>query len=67
MMLIFFIKELGKRFNKNGISVIAENRGKCISVNVKINVNSAGVKHKDGTKVCKIFVKKPRKTGKKSM
>ena len=47
-----FIKELGKRFNKNDIGVIAENKEKCISFNVKINVKWAGVS-KDGTKVCK--------------
>ena len=39
-----FIKELGRRFNKNGIVVIAENKEKYISFNVKINVKLAGVK-----------------------
>ena len=48
-----FIKELGKRFNKNDIGVIAENKEKYISFNVKINVKLAGVSNKDGTKVCK--------------
>ena len=33
-----FIKELGRRFNKNDIEVIAENKEKYISLNVKINV-----------------------------
>ena len=48
-----FIKELGKRFNKNDIGVIAENKEKYISFNVKINIKLAGVSNKDGTKVCK--------------
>ena len=38
-----FIKELGRRFNKNDIGVIAENKEKYISFNVKINVKLAGV------------------------
>ena len=37
-----FIKELGKRFNKNDIAVIVENKEKYISFNVKININSWG-------------------------
>ena len=37
-----FIKELGKMFNENGIRVIAENKKKYISFNVKINVKLAG-------------------------
>ena len=48
-----FIKELGRRFNKNYIGVIAVNKEKYISFNVKINVKLAGVKYKDGTEVCK--------------
>ena len=48
-----FIKELGRRFNKNDIGVIAENKEKYISFNVKINVKLVGVKNKDGTEVCK--------------
>ena len=48
-----FIKELGRRFNKNDIGVIAENKEKYISFNIKINVKLAGVKYKDGTEVCK--------------
>ena len=48
-----FIKELGKKFNKRDIQVIAENKEKYISFNVKINVKLAGVKNKDGTEVCK--------------
>ena len=49
----FFIKELGRRLNKNDIGVIAENKEKYISLNVKINVKLAGVKYKDGTQVHK--------------
>ena len=37
-----FIKELGKRFNKNDIGVIAENKEKYIGFNVKINIRLAG-------------------------
>ena len=48
-----FIKELGKRFDKNDVEVIAENKEKYISFNVKINVKSAGVKDKDGKEVYK--------------
>ena len=48
-----FIKELGRRFNKNDIGVIAENKDKYISFNVEINVKLVGVKHKDGTQVHK--------------
>ena len=48
-----FIKELGRRFNKNDIGVIAENKEKYISFNVKINVKLARVKYKNGTEVCK--------------
>ena len=48
-----FIKELGRRFNKNDIGVIAENKEKYISFNVKTNVKLAGVKYKDGTQVHK--------------
>ena len=46
-----FIKELGRRFNKNDIGVIAENKEKYISFNVKINVKLAGVRDKDGKEV----------------
>ena len=35
-----FIKELGRKFNKDDIGVIAENKEKYISFNVKINVKS---------------------------
>ena len=38
-----FIKELGKKFNRDDIEVIAENKEKYISFNVKINVKLAGV------------------------
>ena len=48
-----FIKELGRRFNKNDIGVIAETKEKYISFNVKINVKLAGVRDKDGKEVCK--------------
>ena len=37
-----FIKELGRRFNKNDIGVIAENKEKYISFKVKNNVKLAG-------------------------
>ena len=37
-----FIKELGRRFNKSNIGVIAENKEKYISFNVKISVKLAG-------------------------
>ena len=46
------IKELGKRFNRDDIGVIAKNKEKYISFNVKINIKLAGVS-KDGTEVCK--------------
>ena len=48
-----FIKELGRRFNKNDIGVIAENKENYISFNVKINVKLARASNKDGTEVCK--------------
>ena len=47
------IKELGKRFNKNDIGVIAENKEKYISFNVKVNVKLAGVRDEDGKEVYK--------------
>ena len=50
-----FIKELGKKFNKNDIGVIAENKEKYISFNVKISVKLAGVKNEDGKEVHKQF------------
>ena len=49
-----FIKKLGRRFDKNDSGVIAENKEKNISFNVKINFKLAGVKYRDGTEVCKI-------------
>ena len=48
-----FIKKLGRKFNKNDIGVIAENKEKYISFNVKINVKLAGVRDEDGKEVCK--------------
>ena len=48
-----FIRELGKKFNKDDIGVIAENKEKYISFNVKIDVKLAGVTKKDGTPVYK--------------
>ena len=48
-----FIKEIGKRFNKNDVGVIAENKEKYISFNVKINVKLAGVTDEDGKEVHK--------------
>ena len=50
-----FIKELAKKFNKNDIGVIAENKEKYISFNVKISVKLAGVKNEDGKEVHKHF------------
>ena len=46
-----FIKELGRRFNKNDIGVIAENKEKYIRFNVKMNVKLAEVENKDGKEV----------------
>ena len=48
-----FIKEIEKRFNKSDVGVIAENKEKYISFNVKINVKLAGVDNEDGTEACK--------------
>ena len=48
-----FIKELGKKFNRDDIVVLAENKEKYISFNVKINVKLAGVSNKDGKEVRK--------------
>ena len=48
-----FFKELGKKFNKDVIGVIAENKEKYISFNIKINVKLARVKDKDGKEVYK--------------
>ena len=48
-----FIKELGRRFNKNDIGVIAENKERYICFNVKINVKLAGVSNIDGKEVRK--------------
>ena len=48
-----FIKELGRKFNKNNIGVIPENKEKYISFDVKINVKLAGARDKDGKEVHK--------------
>ena len=48
-----FIKELGRKFNRGDIGVIAENKVKYISFNVKINVKLAGVRNEDGKEICK--------------
>ena len=48
-----FIKELGKKFNKQDIGVIAENKEKYISFNVKIDVKLAGLTKTDGTPIYK--------------
>ena len=48
-----FIKELGRRFNKNDIGVLAESKEKYISFDAKIDVKLVGVSNKDGTEVCK--------------
>ena len=47
-----FIKELGRRFNKNDIGVIAENKEKYISFIVKIKVKLARVRDENGKEVC---------------
>ena len=47
------IKELGKRFKKNDTGVIAENKEKYISFNVKIKVKLTGVSNEDSTEVRK--------------
>ena len=47
-----FIKELGRKFNKNDIGFIAENKEKYTSFYIKMNVKLAGVRNKDGTEVC---------------
>ena len=49
----FFIKEQGRKFNKNDIGVISENKEKKISFNVKINRKLAGLSNRDGTEVLK--------------
>ena len=49
----FFIKELGRRFSKNDVGVIAENKEKYISFNIKIKLKLAGVRNEDGTEECK--------------
>ena len=49
----WFVKKLGRKFNKDDIGVIPENKEKYISFNVKINVELAGVKDKDGKDVYK--------------
>ena len=48
-----FIKELGRRFDKNDIGVIAENKERYICFNIKINVKLAGVSNIDGKEVRK--------------
>ena len=48
-----FIKEPGRRFKKNDIGVIAENKEKYISFSVKIHIKLAGVRNEDGTEAGK--------------
>ena len=48
-----FIRELGKKFNKDDIGVIAENKEKYISFNVSIPVKIADVTDKNGKAVIK--------------
>ena len=48
-----FIRELGKKFNKNDIGVIGENKEKYISFSVKVAVQLAGVTDKNGEPVYK--------------
>ena len=50
-----FIKELGRRFNKNDIGVIAENKEKYISFNVKLMSSWPGLSIKMVKKCIKIF------------
>ena len=50
-----FIKELGRKFNKNNIGVIAKNKEKNINFNVKINVKLVGMKNKDGKEFIEVF------------
>ena len=50
-----FIKELGKKFNKDDIGVSAENKEKYTSFNVRINLQLAGMSNKDGKEVRKII------------
>ena len=45
-----FLKELGKKSNRDDIGVISENNEKYISFNAKINVELAGVCSKDSSK-----------------
>ena len=47
-----FNKELGRRFKRKDIGVIAENKEKYISFNVKIKVKLAEVRDEDGIEVC---------------
>ena len=47
------LKKLGKRFNKNDIGVIAENKEKYISFNVKVKVTLAGASNEDSAEECK--------------
>ena len=48
-----FIKELGKKFNKNDIGVIAENKEKYITFSVPIPAKLAGVTDKNRKAVVK--------------
>ena len=48
-----FIKELGKKFNKDDIGVIADSKEKYVIFNVKISIKLAGVTNKDSKEVCK--------------
>ena len=48
-----FIKKLGKRVNKNDIGVIAEDKEKCSSFNVKTNVMLEGMSNENCAEVCK--------------
>ena len=44
-----FIKELERRFKRKNIGIIAENKEKYISFNVKVKIKLAGVRNEDGT------------------
>ena len=43
-----FIKELGKKFNKDDVGVVAENNEKFIGFNVKIDVDLSTLTNEDG-------------------
>ena len=46
-----FIKELRKKFKRDNVGVMAKNKEKYITFNVRINVKMTGVWNKDGKEV----------------